>query len=170
MRGGIIISEPNKDLSEGSLIYDSRRRKLNTDFRANPKHIDTFDLNGGTKFVTENGQTNRETLWSLEHKMPFKPFPLIYILTTDAPAAWNKALGRYTLNNAPMVVGAVSSTLGEELLYVTVDATHIKIIHKHNGPALGTGNATAYGSDFKFRVRYMITNQRSPFTSAEGAA
>lgn len=165
---GLAAAADDKSMEDGNWKYDTRLKKLTVDLEANPKHLDVFEMNGGTKWVMNQTieDSRLETLFEIEHGMPFPPEFLCYFYTYDAPAARSGMIGRYSFQRAFMLYNAIA--LGEEGMYAEVDETHFRIVHYADTFAFGSGSTTMYGSDFKFRVRYELLNQRAVYLGGKG--
>jgi len=169
---GIAVAEGSKDMREHDWINDTRKSKLAIDIDARPSHLQVLDnLPGGTKLTlpVDAVYSFVETLFVMEHHMPFAPEMLCYFYTKDAPAALAAAtIGMYTQNHAFMLTNAVG--IGEEGLYSEVDDKYFYIKHFIDVPGIGTaGNTnTFYGSDFKFRVRFELLNVPALYKGGKG--
>lgn len=159
---GLAIAADNKTMADGGWKFDSRKKKLTVDVNATPSHAQVIEtLSGGTKFVLNAATTtsSEETLFRMEHKMPFRPKVLCYFYVKDAPIAFADSITYYEFNTALMLYNAVA--LGGEKLYAETDEKYFFINHRAETYGFGSGNTTFYGSDYKYRVKFEILNQRS---------
>lgn len=169
---GMAVAEDNKSMQDHEWRNDSRKTKWAVDLDRKPSHVQILDnLPGGTKWTlgVDSGTKLVETLFVMEHKMPFPPKFLCYFYTKDAPAALAAGvLGMYTQNRAFMMTNSVG--IGEEGCYCEVDDKYFYIKHFVDASSVGTaGNTqTFYGSDFKFRVRFELLNQRAYYKGGKG--
>lgn len=165
---GVAFSNKDKDMGDGFWGYDSRKKKWTVDVRADPKHLDVFELDGGTKFTKDKGASTytEEILFRIEHKMPFPPEFLSFFYTVDAPAGESASIGTYTQNRAFMLTNAAST--GEEGLFAQVDDTYFYIKHFVETFGSGSGDHTFHGSDYLFRFRYEILNQPALYFGNKG--
>lgn len=160
---GIAIAQDDKDMSEGRWRFDSRRPKVTVDIKADPKHLDLLNnFSGGTKWSLAVNQTIEEVLFRIEHKMPFKPKFLCYFYVLNTPVGLAGLIGQYDINRSYMLVNAFPQ--GSEQIYAKVDSKYFYIIHRADN---GTPARTAYGSDFQYRIRYEIMNQRALFDGSQ---
>ena len=166
---GIAVANGTKGMSEHDWLNDTSKVKWTIDLDRDPPHVQILDnFPGGTKWTLDSTQNNSlvETLFAIKHGMPFKPKFLCYFYTKNAPSGFSGSIGQYTLNHAWMLTNAIS--IGEEGLYAEVDDTYFYIKHFVDTFAFGTGTNTFYGSDYKFRVRFMILNQPAYYTGGKG--
>lgn len=158
---GLAFADENRSMRDKTWRYDSRKKKWTVDLKADPKHLDLFELSGGTQFTlnygTPGGETAEETLFRIEHKMPFPPEFLCFFYMVDAPFAG--AIGGYSSNSVLMLLD--NDEGAAETIYATVDDTYFYI--KHYAEAFGNEfsppTITFFGSDYLFRVRYELLNQ-----------
>lgn len=157
---GLVIANESGDL-ENNQIYDSRKAKLTLDPKPEPPHFDVLtDFGAGTKFVIDNADTaiRTEVLFQIEHGLPFTPMYSAFFLATTTPPDYVGRKDLYSLNKALILYNAIG--LGEEMIYAEADETYFYIKHAAQRFGYGDpGNYTFFGSDFKFRIRYMIFNQ-----------
>ena len=159
---GIGIAADNKSMQDGRWKFDSRKKKLTVDIEAVPKHLDLFTINGGTKWVLNPGDVRSEILFQVEHHMLFPPKFLFFALVTDVPSGFAPLIGFYFSNLAFLRTN--NFPVGDEYVYADVDEKYFNIKHVAYGGGIATGTTiTAYGSDYKFRVRYEILNQKAIF-------
>lgn len=159
---GLVIASESGSM-ERDQIYDSRKPKLTLDPKPNPPHFDVLEnFPAGTKFVIDNADTtvHEEILFQVRHGLPFTPMFAAFLYPTSMPAERRAANGsaQYSINLALMLFNAIG--LGEEAIYADADETYFYIKHKAQRFGYGDpGNYTFYGSDFQYRIRYMIFNQ-----------
>jgi len=99
-------------------------------------------------------QFQEETIFQIEHHLPFKPKFTCYFYVYDSPSVWN--IGAYNLNYFRMGVGG-------EWLRAVSDSKYFKIVHSVSslGPT-GAGITYPYtmhitnGSVMTLRMKYMI--------------
>lgn len=158
---GLIIAGENGSLSRNQL-YDSRKPKLTLDPKPNPPHFDVLEnFPAGTKWTMPNVEaTNEEILFQVKHGLPFTPMFAAFFYPTSMPAERRAANGsaQYSINLALMLFNAID--LGQERIWAEADEDYFYI--KHSASRYGYGDATNYtfyGSDFQYRIRYMIFNQ-----------
>lgn len=172
---GIAIAADRQTMRDGRWQNDTRKKKWTVDVEHDPPHLqiigdpdkgEVFD--GGTKFTLDKGSSVylEETLFTIKHGMPFPPAFLCYFYTRDAPSGLSAIIGQYQQNRATMLTNAVG--VGQEGLFAGVNDTHFYIKHFVETFGLGSGNHTFYGSDFKFRVRFELLNQRAYYTGSKG--
>jgi hypothetical protein len=163
---GIGIAQPNRDMRDGKWLNDSRLPKLLIDLDKDPPHVDVIEtLAGGTKWFVGAGQVKQyeETLFEIEHKLPFKPTFYCYFYTKDVPSGFSASIGQYTFQHAFMLSNAIG--LGEEGLYAGVTDTTFYIKHFLNANPLS--DTTFYGSDFKYRIRFELINREALYTGTQ---
>ena len=141
-------------------IYDSRKPKLTLDPAPTPPHFDLLqDFKGGTKFTLPDAQVSQEEiLFQIKHGLPFTPMFAVYFTQTKTPPDRRALLSQYSINMSLMLYNAIA--LGEEWVYADADETYFYI--KHKAERFGYGDGSSYtflGSDFEFRIRYMIFNR-----------
>lgn len=150
---GLVIPDSSGDFGVGA-VFNSTRQKLTIDFEADPKHFDILsNFNAGTRFYTD-GSGNKsfeETLFQIEHKLPFTPMVQTFFFNTAGGAVAQQ----YSINKAPIVFNAFG--LGSEWLEATADSQNFYI--KHYVESQSTFPYTFVGSNAVYRVRYMILNQ-----------
>ena len=161
-RVGLIIASEAGSM-ERDQIYDSRKPKLTLDPKPNPPHFDVLqNFSAGSKWTMPDAAgVNEEVLFKVKHGLPFKPMYAAFFYPTSVPAARkSNSPSQYSINLALMLYNAFG--LGEESLYADADETYFYI--KHKAERFGGGDGTSYtfyGSDFQYRIRYMIFNQPS---------
>lgn len=160
---GIAIAANGKSMQSGNWKFDSRKKKWTVDLQADPPHVKLFEMNGGTKFVLDSSLTlnSEEILFKVEHKMPWPPKFLCYFFYIDAPLGFADSIGYYGFNNAFMLVNNIEA--GGEGLYAEVDDTYFYIKHYAETYGVGSGNTTFYGSDYNFRIKFELLNQKAMF-------
>lgn len=167
---GMAVSNGNRDMNEHDWLNDTSRVKWTVDLDRDPKHVQILDnFPGGTKWTGQPGvnQSYVETLFAMKHGMPFAPKFLAYFYTKDAPSGFSGIIGQYTLNQAYMLINSVG--LGTEGLYAEVDDTYFYIKHFVDSAIFGGGSAfTFYGSDYKFRIRFELLNQKAFYKGGKG--
>lgn len=166
---GIAVSNGTKDMHEHDWLNDSSKRKWTVDLDRDPKHVQILDdFPGGTKWTVPASTTVSyvETLFAMKHGMPFPPKFLCYFYTKDAPSGLSVNIGQYTMNHAFMLTNAVG--VGEEGLYCEVDDTYFYIKHFVDAATSSGGGFTFYGSDYKFRIRFELLNQRAYYLGNKG--
>lgn len=165
---GIAFAAPDRGMSDGNWKYDSRKKKWTVDVKQIEPHLRVFELRGGTKFMLNAAasQYTEETIFQMEHKMPFPPKFLCFFYTVDAPAGFSASIGGYNQNHAFMLTNAPG--LGEEGLYAHVDDTYFEIRHFAETFSLGAGTTTFHGSDYLFRVRFELLNHRAFYLGDKG--
>ncbi len=166
---GMAVSDGRKDMNEHDWLNDTSKVKWTVDLDRDPKHVQILDnFPGGTKLTLDSAVETHfvETLFALKHGMPFPPKFLCYFYTKDAPGGFAGMIGGYTLNHAFMLTNLVG--VGEEGLYCEVDDTYFYIKHFVDTFAFGTGTNTFYGSDYKFRVRFELLNQKAFYKGGKG--
>jgi hypothetical protein len=160
-RVGLAIADDSGDLGTDA-VFDTSRQKLTVDLDASPKHFDILPkFNAGTKFYSD-GSGNKsfeETLFKIEHKLPFEPmiqaFFLRVLAEKDATISEIGLAPQYSINTAPIIFNAMG--LGSEWLEATADSKYFYI--KHYVESTVITPYTFVGSDAVYRVRYMILNQ-----------
>lgn len=156
---GMAVAAPSKSMQDGGWVNDTRKKKWSVDTTRDPKHIDVLDnFPGGTKFTfpANTAGVSEEILLAIKHEMPFPPQFLCYFYTKDAPAGWSKTIGNYTQGHGLMMYNAF--TLGEETIYAEVDEEYFYIKHRFESFGFNSATATAFGGDYKFRIRYELLN------------
>lgn len=156
---GIGIAADRQSMQDGNWKNDTRKVKLTVSIGKTPAHLQVLDsFSGGSKWVTDLAQVValEETLFQIEHKLPFKPKFLCYFKCTDSPAPFNMNIGQYQQNIATMLTN--SFPIGNEWLEAGSDEKYFFIKHKMSQSGAGIGSNTYYGSDYKFRVRFEILN------------
>lgn len=157
-RIGLIIAGESKRLNNDT-IYNSQRKKLTVDPEPNPPHFDLLEnFSGGTKWTSVPiGEERIEDLLKIRHGMPFTPMTYAYFLQTSTPAGVSGPFkAQYSANISLMLFNAAG--VGEEEVYATADDTFFYIKHRFKTSTLSAGPQNAYGSDFKFNIRYFIFN------------
>lgn len=154
---GLIIAGDSRTLNNDT-IYNSRRKKLTVDPEMTPPHFDLLqDFSGGTKWIMQPNDVKEEILLQVPHNMPFVPMFYVYFLQSDTSrvSGTSTFAKQYSTNISLMLFNAVG--VGEEDIYADADESYFYIKHR----AMSTDNVahTAYGSDFRFTVRYFIFNQ-----------
>lgn len=158
MSVGVAIAGPRSSMQEGRWSWDSRLKKMTVSLRSKPPHLNMFELDGGSQWLaanTPNNTTRKETLFQIEHNMLYPPRVLCYFYCYDAPVAYLSLLGTYTSEMAPMVLN--NPSWGYEYLYAEVDEKYFRVVHEARRQ-LAANTWAAYGSQFKYRFKYMITN------------
>ena len=159
-RVGLIIAGKSRTLRNDT-VYNSNYKKLTVDPESAPSHFDLLnDFSGGTKWPITAGETREETLLQIRHNMPFVPMFYVYFLQSDTSRVPGGSIfaKQYTTNISYMLFNSVA--YGEEFLYADADDTYFYIKHKFKSTVSST---TAYGSDFRFTIRYFIFNQPTFF-------
>lgn len=157
---GMAVAADRHSMQDGNWLNDTRKPKWSVDVEADPSHLRVLDdFPGGTKFTLTKGASAvaEETLFAIKHKMPWSPQVLCFFYTKDAPAGSANQIGTYTLNTGYMFYD-VSGGIGREVLFADVDEEYFYIKHRAETMAYGSGTHTFSGSDYKFRVRFMILN------------
>lgn len=165
---GMAVSKSNKDMREHEWLNDTSKVKWTIDLDRDPKHVQILEnFPGGTIWTGNTGEEAHfiETLFQMKHNMPFPPKFLCFFYTQDAPAALSGTIGQYSMNHAFMLTNAIG--IGEEGLYCEVDDEFFYIKHFVDTFAYGSGDYTFYGSQFKFRVRFELLNQRAYYTGGK---
>jgi hypothetical protein len=159
---GLIIAGQSRRL-DNDTIYNSRRKKLTVDPESVPPHFDLLEnFSGGTKWVVPTDEYREEILLQIPHNMPFKPMFYAYFLQTSFPGgSAGPFAAQYSTNISLMLFNAVG--LGQEELFADADEDNFYIKHRFQSTTGfgGGGDATAYGDDYKFTIRYFIFNQPS---------
>lgn len=158
MSVGMAIASPRGEMNEGRWSWDSNKKKMTVNLQSDPKHLDVIEIDGGSQWGSStiaNGQTRTEEILKIKHDMPFKPRVLSYFYCYDAPAGRQGILGNYMAEWAPMVFNAVG--YGSEELFIRVDEEYLYVMHRATRSTTSS-SWQAFGSQFKFRFRYMITN------------
>lgn len=157
---GIAIAQDDHDMRDGRWKFDSRRPKVTVDVHADPPHLNVLNnFAGGTKWSMSPNTTYEEVLHRVEHKMPFKPKFLCFFYILDTPVTLAGLIGQYDINRTFMLVNSFPN--GTEQLYAKVDEKYFYIMHRADN---GANSLTAYGQDYKYRIRYEIMNQKALFT------
>ena len=157
---GIAIAQEDHGMEDGRWKFDSRRKKVTVDVHTTPKHLDVFNnFSGGTKWAMSPNTVYEEELFKIEHEMPWPPKFLCYFYILDTPVGFAALIGQYDINRTFQLVNAFPN--GTERLYAKVDEKYFYIMHRADN---GANSLTAYGSDYKYRVRYEIMNQKALFT------
>lgn len=157
---GLVIAGDDGSLEEKQL-YDTRKPKLTLDPKPNPPHFDVLqDFSAGTKWTIDNADTaiREEVLFKIKHGLPFTPMFAAFFVATTTPPDYAGRKNLYSLNKALILYNAIG--LGDEMIYADADDTYFYI--KHSAQRFGygdPGNYTFFGSDFKYRIRYMIFNR-----------
>lgn len=159
MRSGLVIANADGNLRQHQ-IYDTRKKKLTVDVNIEPPHLNIIEsLSGGTKFSVAAADTSlkEETLLTIPHQLGFKPMFLVYFYPTKTPDLFSGSLRQYSINMAFMLYNAIA--LGDE--WLEADADNINLYIKHKAIRFGFGGPDPYvfyGSDYTYRIRYMIFN------------
>lgn len=157
---GIGVAAERRSMQDGDWKNDTRKTKLTVSIDKDPSHLQIIEeLSGGTKWTVDLAASAEftETLFRIEHGLPFTPKFLCYFKCTDAPIALAGNIGQYQQTYATMLTN--SFPIGEEWLEAGTDETYFYIIHRVSSTlALSSGDYTFYGSDYKFRVRFEILN------------
>ncbi len=156
---GMAAAKRGHDMSEGDWLNDTSKVKWSADLERDPKHVLIMEnFRGGTKWTIPANTPTRyiETLYAIRHGMPFPPKFLCYFYARDAPSAQVGAVGQYMIGYAYMLTNAFP--MGEEGIFCEVDDEWFYIKHYVETVAGNSAN-TFYGSDYNFRVRYMLLNQ-----------
>lgn len=156
MSRGIFIAEPGKNVDQ-ALQYRSDEQHYQVNLLKNPPHLDIQEFRGGTGWASNTTESKEETLFSIEHGLPYTPEILIYLYvksyngsTTD-PAA-----GTYS-EKAIIMSGSAGAVA--DALYAKVDSKYFKIVH-------GFENflAVSYTSDadkYLIRLKYYILSNKA---------
>lgn len=156
---GLVIAGEDGSIEKNQL-YDSRKSKLTIDSKPNPPHFDVLEnFSGGTKWTLPNVEVSKEeTLFRLEHNFPFTPMFVCFFFPTSVPVDVTSGRNQYSINLSLMLFNRI--TLGEERILAKVDDTYFYIKHTAERYGFGDpGDHTFYGSDYQYRIRYMIFNQ-----------
>lgn len=163
MNTGIITSNTSLDKE---ILYDSRKRKMTIDLDPALKRADLLTFDGGTRLITTTpNQTISETLWTYNHRMPFRPQVHAYFYVTDAPNAADVTngleVGSYYKTNLPIVFNAIG--YGDEAITMVVTDKTISLVHTATSGSSITGAFPfkGVGNLLKFRFRYLVVNQRA---------
>lgn len=150
---GIAFAADRHGMEDRRWQYDTGKPKLTVDPDQLPPHLRIIDdFLGGTQWSVPAGSTNQEVLLEFEHHLPYPPMFLCYFFTRDAAALFAANIGQYTLNYGLMRYNALPWS---EELYAKVDSKYFRIYH-HVDNTIGGGTITAYGSQYKFRIRLEI--------------
>lgn len=165
---GIAFSRDDKSMQDKDWKYDSRKPKWTVDPKADPPHLDLFEMDGGTKYTPplDTPFVVEEVLFEIEHHMPFPPlfFCYFYVIASGGLMP----VGCFTLNR---VIMYESFAAGTEMLYAKVDDTHFRIIHlvdAYVDSFVFPGGFTFTGSDYLFRIRYELINKPAFYLGDKG--
>lgn len=150
---GIGIASARGSMDDLDWSWDSRRKKMAVDLKTLPPHLDIIEIDGGTPWILAINERREETIFEIEHKMPFTPKVLTYFYLYDAPFERAGLIGSHSEGIAPMIFNAYG--FGSEWLSAEVDEKYFRIRHK----AVSQKNSAQFhGRAFKYRLRYEITN------------
>lgn len=145
MSHGIVVPGRDKDMEASNLWYDSRRTRLQIALDRDPPHLQLLKTGGGTALSCGLAPTVvTETLFTMEHHLPYKPRVLVYFFA-DPVANAGYGVGRLFYD----VGGAIEDSVG----YVVTDTT-FSIVH-----TLTSYGGLAYTSTApskKLQIKYMI--------------
>lgn len=160
---GLAIADENKNMQDGHWKFDSRKKKWTVNLNANPPHVKIFQMDGGTKYVLNAAASSysEEVLFQIEHHMPWPPKVLCFFFFLDAPLGFAGNIGYYSFSIASMLINNPGA--GGEGLFAFVDDKYFYIKHYAETYGVGSGNTTFYGSDYKFRIKFEILNQKALF-------
>ena len=154
---GLVIAGDAGSLREKQL-YDTRKPKLTLDPKPNPPHFDVLtNFSAGTKWYVDGSvaMNFEETLFKIKHGLPFTPMIAVFFVATKTPPEYYGRRNLYSLNTALMLYNAAG--LGEEAIWAEADDTYFYIKHRVN--SYSSTPYTFFGSDFEYRIRYMIFNR-----------
>lgn len=156
---GMAFSQPGKSMQDGEWMYDSRKPKWTVELDSEDPHLKIFEVDGGTKWslTTDPPQYREEVLFRVRHKMPYPPAFVCFINVIDVPPESPISIGRYSYNVCPVYYTGQAT----EGIFARVDEEFFSIIHFAETYPLGSDTINFFGSDFKFRIRYEILNQKA---------
>lgn len=162
MKTGIIAAADGKNINK-ELIYDSRIPHLLVDPRRTVnKLMDIVEITGGTALVSSgNIGVKIEEIFSIEHGLPYVPrVTTSFYVHDSAPIllVGKSPIGTFSsdkLNMLPISIG-----VPVEYLYITIDATHFKVMHSFEYVSFSdpAATSTAKGPEWKITLKYMINN------------
>lgn len=158
---GIGLASPRGSMSDSNWSWDSRKKKMAIDLNVRPTHLDLIEIDGGTIWTIGPNEEKEETIFEIEHKMPFKPKVLAYFYLYDAPYDRVSLLGAHSQGVAQMMFNNVA--VGSEWLAAEVDDKYFRIKHRATG---GLSGGQLIGNKMKYRLRYEITNLKHISTRA----
>lgn len=159
---GMKFAKEGQDLAKRNTetdAYSTENDIVQAALNQNPKHIDTIiPLKKATAYTltianANDTQFRQETLFEIEHKMPFPPDFVCYFYATDSPTP--DEIGAYRLDYYRVGFGG-------EYIQAEVDEKYFRIIHSvyvSGGPFGMTYpyNVTIDGASLRsYRVKYII--------------
>lgn len=160
MSFGIAFAQQNRSMQDRNWQYDTNRPKLTVDPREG--FLAVFEQLGGTEWSLAPGDSKVEILFQLQHNMPWPPEFLCYFYIEDAPSDHASSVNRYSSDMAFM---ATDSVILQEAIAASVDDDYFYIKHFASIPSFSLGgDQTAYGSQYKFRIRYEIMDHPAVYT------
>ena len=145
MSHGLLIPGNDKDIDSRNLWYDSRNTRMNIALDRDPPHLQLLKIGGGTALSCGLGPTTvTETLFTMEHHLPYKPRVLVYFYSDQiSPPAY--AVGTLYYG----AIGPIEDYVG----YVVTDTTFSIV---HTLLSWGGLSYTSTAPSFKLQIKYMI--------------
>ena len=133
-----------KDIEEKNLQYDSTKPRLQIAVDRDPSHLGLIDVKG-TALVSAvgNGYYAEETLFTVNHRLGYKPKVLIYY--------FDYVFGFYSVGKFFYNFGAFDDYLGFE-----VDEQNLYVKHILDDTITNIGTTSVAPSTGKVRVKYLI--------------
>lgn len=156
MSRGIIVD--TKDVEEPIPDFDTRRSRLQIAIQREPAHLDVLNVKGNN--ITANAGNNwfaKETLFTMEHGLGYKPRVVVYIYNAGNVAGGTGA--GYAIGRFFYGFGAFDDQLTYE-----IDEETFSIIHTLEDffSTDRTSNAASFGD---MRIKYMLfSNPMADFT------
>jgi hypothetical protein len=156
---GIFVQNDAEPISDDNNIdFDSRRAHLLIDLNYRPKRFDVIRLVGTALSRSTPGETS-ETLFSIEHGLPFIPKVETYIyVDSDAGFDLYIGAGSYFREFYPY---SGSGGGVNDIVRGVADATHYKIIHTLSSAFNSLVTSTAPSKPIK--VKYEIFSNEAPY-------
>lgn len=161
MRRGIYIAKDGKSVGKNNNRFETDRPHLQVNLKREPFHLDIVEFDGGTNLVSPGGSAfdQTETLFSIEHGLPYTPEILMYLYVTSYGGDPNDLkAGLYTNKLLVLASGLVG-----DLIYAEVDDTEMRIVHRL-ADEFGFGY-TSDAADYEIRLKYYILSNDSHLDS-----
>lgn len=152
---GMILSD--NDLNNSVPNYDTRKQKVTVDLNPSISHAAILHKDAGTVLTSSTvGAQVVETLWTMQHNMPFKPRVEGFFTVTSIPndRHCEAVVGTYQKTLLWITVNAIG--YGTEKVEMKVDDFNISLVHT---AVCGGSGFVGCGNLLKYDFRYLITNQ-----------
>ena len=145
MSQGLIIPGDDRTIDDSNYWFDSRNTRMNIALDRDPPHLQLLNIGGGTALSCGLAPTTvTETLFTMEHHLPYKPKVLVYLFSNE-------------ITNPSYAVGRLFYDVGgpiEDSVSYTVTDTAFSIVHTL--VSYGGAPYTSTAPSKKLQIKYMI--------------